>query len=447
MLSKKFNLFLNSKIPAFKKTIVVDADKSISIRSFLISSISNDVSSVRNVLESEDVFSSINCLKQLGVKIKKVASKHYSIYGKGLGSLHIKRNKKLNFGNSGTLARLLIGILLTTPNIKVQVGGDRSLNSRSMKKLVKLANEFGAFFFPEKKYHFPLKLVSSELPVSINYRSGLSAQLKSLVMLAGLNAYGITNIIEEEKSRDHTENMLGQNKNAIKINKKKKLIKVIGKKYLNPIHITVPGDPSSAAFFTALTLLNSSSSILIKNVGLNPTRTGFYKLLIQHGAKIKFKNLRKKNKELIGNIVVSSCKLKPIRASKNFYVNTTDEYPILFVMAALIKGVSVFNGIQELANKESNRVTEMQKILSQIGVKSVYKNNQLKIYGKGMINGVNKKINISDLGDHRICMSSFILATLTGAQTKIKNFETVFTSPPSFLKIVRKLGAKYAIQK
>ena len=447
MFSKKFNLYLNSKIPAFKKSIVVDSDKSISIRSFLIGSISNEVSSARNVLESEDVFSTINCLKKLGVKIKKIAPKHYSIYGKGLGSLHIKKNKELNFGNSGTLARLLIGILSTTPNIQVKVRGDRSLNGRSMKKLVELANEFGAFFYPEKKYNFPLKLISSEIPVSINYKSGLSAQLKSLVMLAGLNAYGNTTIIEKEKSRDHTENMLGQNKKVVKINKRKKLIKVIGKQFLNPIKITVPGDPSSAAFFTALTLLNSNSSILIKNVGLNPTRTGFYKLLIKQGAKIKFKNIRKTNKELIGNIIVKSCKLKPIKASKEFYVNTTDEYPILFVMAALIKGTSVFKGIGELTNKESNRITEMQKILKQIGVKSIYKNNQLKIYGKGMINGINKKINVSGLGDHRICMSSFILAILTGAKTRIKNFETVFTSSPSFLKIIRNIGAKYAIQK
>ena len=116
-------------------------------------------------------------------------------------------------------------------------------------------------------------------------------------------------------------------------------------------------------------------------------------------------------------------------------------------MAALIKGTSVFKGIGELTNKESNRITEMQKILKQIGVKSIYKSNQLKIYGKGMINGINKKINVSGLGDHRICMSSFILAILTGAKTRIKNFETVFTSSPSFLKIIRNIGAKYAIQK
>ena len=447
MVYKSFDLSLKSKIPAFKKRIFIDSDKSISIRSFLIGAIGNNISSVKNVLESEDVFSTIKTLKKLGVKIKKIAPKHYVVYGKGLGSLFSKKNDNLNFGNSGTLARLLIGILSTTPNIQVNISGDSSLNRRSMKKLIILMNKFGAIFLPKKKFHFPLKLISSNAPIPMNYKSGLSAQLKSAVIFAGLNSYGITTISETEESRNHTENMLLKNNQAIKINSKKKVIKIIGKKYLKPIHIDVPGDPSSAAFFTALTILKKNSSIIIKNVGLNPTRIGFYKLLKQQGANIKFKNIKKKNHEIIGDILVNSCKLKPLKASKKFYVNTTDEYPILFVMAALTKGVSTFNGIEELTNKESNRVSEMQKILSKIGVKSIYKNNQLKIFGKGLLEVKNCNIRVPNLGDHRICMSSFVLAALTGAKIKIKNFETVFTSSPSFLRIMKTLGASFEIQK
>lgn len=446
MVYKSFDLSLKSKIPAFKKRIFVDSDKSISIRSFLIGAIGNNISSVKNVLESEDVFSTIKVLKKLGVKIKKLAPKHYVIYGKGLGSLFSKKNNNLNFGNSGTLARLLIGILSTTPNIQVNMSGDSSLNHRSMKKLIILMNKFGAIFLPKKKNHFPLKLISSNVPISINYKSGLSAQLKSAVIFAGLNSYGTTTISETEESRNHTENMLLKNNQAIKINSRKKIIKIIGKKYLKPIHINVPGDPSSAAFFTALTILKKNSSIFIKNVGLNPTRIGFYKLLKQQGANIKFKNIKKKNHEIIGDILVRSCKLKPLKASKKFYVNTTDEYPILFVMAALTKGISTFNGIEELTNKESNRVSEMQKILSKIGVKSIYKNNQLKIFGKGLLKANDCNIKVPNLGDHRICMSSFVLAALTGAKIKIKNFETVFTSSPSFLRIMKTLGANFEIQ-
>ena len=448
MPSRKFNLVLGKKIKSFKKTIKVDPDKSISIRSFLIGSISQNISSNKNVLESEDVLSTINCLKKLGVKIIKKAKSNYLVYGKGLGSFATRATTELNFGNSGTLARLLIGILSTTPNIKVKIKGDHSLNKRSMKALIELMSEFGATFIPKNKYHFPLTLVSTDMPVGIQYKAGVSAQLKSAVIFAGLNSYGNTKIIEKNKSRDHTENILSRNNQAIKIkNGKEKIISVFGKKYLNSINIDVPGDPSSAAFFTALTLLNEKSSLKIKSVGLNPTRIGFYILLKKMGANIKFRNLKKENNELIGDIIIKSSKIKPIKASKDYYVNSTDEYPILFVIAGLTKGISVFKGIGELANKESNRIKEMQKILKQVGIKSVSKKNELKIFGKGMIDTKHKIVRVPNLGDHRICMSSFILAILTGSKTEIKNFETVFTSSPSFLKIMKTLGAKFEIQK
>jgi len=448
MLLKPFDLSLKGKIKKYHKIIKVDSDKSISIRSFLIGSISEKISFAKNVLESDDVISTIACLRNLGVKIKKIKSKTYKIYGKGLGSLVGEKNISLNFGNSGTLARLLIGILTTTPGIELKIGGDSSLNRRNMKKLINLMSEFGATFLPKNKVNFPLKIISSIAPVGINYSAGVSAQLKSAVILAGLNSYGKTNIIEKEKSRDHTENMLLTNSKAIGIKKgKRKIIEVSGKTQLSPINVQVPGDPSTAAFFVALTLLNNNSSLKIKNVGLNKTRIGFYEILRKQKAKIKFKNLKKINNEIRGDIIVHSCKIKPIIANKSYYVRSTDEYPILFVMAALANGVSKFKGISDLANKESNRITEMQKVLQQIGVKSKFSKNTLNIYGKGNINANDKKINIPNLGDHRICMSSFILAVLTGANLNIKNFETVYTSSPSFLKIMKSLGAKFEVLK
>ena len=449
MAAKRFNLKLKKRIKAFSKTIEVDPDKSISIRSFLIGSISQNISSVKNVLMSEDVISTIRCLKKLGVDIKKKGSQEFHIYGRGLGSLFISTKKaKLNFGNSGTLARLLIGILATTPKVKVYFNGDSSLNKRSMKKLVLLMSEFGASFFPKNKFNFPLKMHSSNFPIGIKYKAGVSAQLKSAVIFAGLNSYGETEIYENNLSRNHTENMLLKNSGVIKIKgHKKKVIKVQGKKFLRSINVNVPGDPSSAAFFAALTLLKEKSYIKIKNVGLNSTRLGFYNLLKKHGAKIKFLKITKQNNEIRGDIVVKSGKIKPFKAGKEYYVNSTDEYPILFVIAALTKGTSIFKGIQDLANKESNRIKEMQKVLGQIGVKSIYSKNEIKIFGKGMIDGENKKIIVPSLGDHRICMSSFILGAITGANTSIKNFETVYTSSPSFLKIMKTLGASFEIQK
>ena len=447
-MSSSFSLIVNKRINPFNKTIVVDPDKSISIRSFLIGAISHNISKAKNVLESEDVLSTIKCLKKLGVKIVKKKSKNYLVYGKGLASLSAKKNLVLNFGNSGTLARLLIGILSTTPKIEVKIEGDRSLNKINMKKLIELMSKYGAFFFPKNKTTLPLKLVSSEMPIGIKYLAGNSAQLKSAVIFAGLNSYGITQIEEKKKSRDHTENMLAHNSQAIKINNKKnKIIKVFGRKHLNPIDVDIPGDPSSAAFFSALTLLNKNSTLKIKNVGLNATRVGFYKLLKKHGAKILFTNLKKNKFDIKGDILVKSSKVRPIKASEKYYVNATDEYPIMFVIAALLKGVSIFRGIGELSNKESNRIKEMQKILKQVGVKSIATKNELKIFGKGMLDATNKKIYVSNLGDHRICMSAFILSVLTGARAQIKSFETVYTSSPSYLKIMKKLGAKFEKKK
>ena len=448
MNSKKFNVFLNSKIGPFNKTIQVDADKSLSIRSFLIGSISEKISTTNNILESEDVKSTINACKKLGVKIKKIKTGKYKIFGKGLGCFYAKKNTSLNVGNSGTLARLLIGILSTTPDINIKVIGDSSLNKRNMKELINLMSKFGASFLPKKKYFLPFKIISSGMPVGIDYKAGESAQLKSAVMFAGLNSYGITTIEEKIKSRDHTENLLIKNTQSIKIKKgNKKIIKIFGKKNLNPLDINVGGDPSSAAFFTALTLLNKDSFIKIKNVGLNPSRTGFYKILKKQKAKLRFINIKKRNNEITGDIVVKSCKLKPIKTKADMYPSTTDEYLLLFLIAAFQNGVSVFEGISGLANKESSRAFEMKKILNQIGIKCVLKKDQMKIYGQKMIDASRKKIKVSNLQDHRIAMCAFILAILTKAKTKIKNFETVYTSSPSFLKIMKNLGAKFEIQK
>ena len=318
MLNKSFSISTSNKIKSYNKSINVDSDKSISIRAFLIGAISHNITKIKNVLESEDIFSCIKCLRKLGVKIKKVKAKHYLVYGKGLGSFYAKKDTVLNCGNSGTTARLLIGLLSTNPEIQVKIKGDSSLNKRNMTKLTNLLSQFGTTFLPKNKLTFPLTLISSEVPIGIVYKAGVSAQLKSAVMLAGLNANGVTDIIEVKDSRNHTENMLLQTPKILEIKKNKKKqnqIKILGKGYLNSLNINVGGDPSSAAFFAALTLLTPNSNLVIKHVGLNSRRIGFYNLLKKHGANIKFKNKKKINHELIGDIFVESSKLKPIKAS------------------------------------------------------------------------------------------------------------------------------------
>jgi 3-phosphoshikimate 1-carboxyvinyltransferase len=450
MLNKSFSLHVSKSIKSYDKTIRVDSDKSISIRSFLIGAISHNISEVKNILESDDVFSCINCLRKLGVKIDKVKSKHYLIYGKGLGSLYAKKNTVLNCKNSGTTARLLVGLLSTNQDIQVKIKGDHSLNKRNMSKLIALMNEFGATFLPKNKSNFPLTLISSEIPIGIEYKAGISAQLKSAAIFAGLNANGVTNIVEKKQSRNHTENMLLRSPKVLNIQKNNKgqnYIKVFGKNDLDPLKINIGGDPSSAAFFTALTLLTPRSLLKIKHVGLNPRRIGFYNLLKKYGAKIKFKNIKKINHEKIGDIEVKSSKLKAIIASPDYYVSATDEYPILFVIAALTKGTSVFKGIGDLANKESNRIEEMKKILNQVGVKCKSTKKEMKIFGATKIKKMNTVIKVPNLGDHRICMSTVILSLVSGIKSEIKNFETVRTSSPSFLQIIKLLGGNFEIKK
>ena len=192
--------------------------------------------------------------------------------------------------------------------------------------------------------------------------------------------------------------------------------------------------------------MKKNSLIRINNLNLNSSRIGFYSLLKKHGAKIKFLKVSNKNIEKVGDIIVKSSKLKPINASKNYYVSSTDEYPIMFVLAALTPGVSTFRGISDLANKESNRINEMKKILNQIGVRCKTDKNQMKIFGKKNISSIRKKIKVPALGDHRICMSAVVLSLVTGIKTEIKNFETVKTSSPSFLNIIKKLGGKFEIK-
>ena len=449
MLNKSFSVIFNNQIKNYKKSIYVDSDKSISIRSFLIGAISHGKTKIKNVLESDDVFATIGCLRKLGVKIKKIKYKEYEVYGKGLGSLHCKKNTLLKFYNSGTLARLIVGILSTTPGIDVRITGDNSLKKRNMSKLIDLMNQFGAQFYPPKKKFLPLRLISSALPVGITYEAGVSAQLKSAVMLAGANSFGTTTIFEKKKSRDHTENMLLNSSKIIKIQKgKKKIIQIFGKNYLKALDINVPGDCSAAAFFTALTLMSKNSELTIKNVGFNSTRRGFYELLKKNGAKIFFKNQKKVNNEKISDIYIKSGKLKkPIIASSDLYERMPDEYPILFCIAAFTNGISKFNGIEDLANKESNRIKEMQKILKQIGIKNKATRSQLKIFGKTNFKNEKKDIEVKNLGDHRICMSAAIVSLVTGVKAKIKNFETVNTSSPSFLKIIKYLGGKYEVKK
>ena len=445
MLSKNFSVIFEEKINKFNKVIKVDSDKSISQRSFIIGSICEGISEVKNVLESQDVHSTINSLRKLNCKIVRISHGKYKIYGKGLGSYSCKKNTELNFGNSGTAARLLgFGVCGTNPNLRVKLTGDRSLKRRSMFNIMKAMENFGVNFLPKNKFKLPITLISSDMPNGIVFENGISSQIKSAVILGAINSFGKTIIIENTKSRDHTERLLKQNINSIKIKKgKKNQIEIYGKEILKPFKTLIPNDPSSASFYAALCLLNKSSKIILKKVHINPTRIGFFQIIKKHRGKIYFKNKKNRGNETIADIYVESSKLKSLKVEEKLFVSCQDEFPIMFAMACLLPGVSVFKGIGDLVNKESNRILEMKKVLRQIGIKVIIKKNEMKIHGNPNLKAKNKKIKVSGVFDHRILMSTAILSLLTGIKTKLKNFEQVNTSCPSFLSTIKKLGGKF----
>ena len=447
-MKKKFSVLINKKIPSFHKKIKIPGDKSCSIRAILFASQCIGVSKIKNLLESEDVLNCINALKtSLGVKIIK-KNNIYKVYGNGLNSFKVKKKiTKIYVGNSGTSARLLSGLLSTLPS-KFYLYGDQSMNKRDFTRVTKPLKKIGAFFYPKNKKTLPLIIEGTSMPLAQKHIENRgSAQIKGLILMSALSTPGITTIEEEKISRNHAELFLKKINADIKVKRLKKgnLISLKGQKNLYGFNYSVSSDPSSAAFIIALTLLTPESKLVIHNILCNETRIFFLKILKKINANIKIKNLRKVSGELVGSITVSSSKLKPIIVSRDAG-KFIDELPILFVIAALTKGVSKFKNIGDLKHKESNRLLESKKILVQAGIKCKTTKDSIIIYGQSKIENQNKLILTKTKGDHRICMSSVIFSLVTGMRAKIKNFETVNTSFPEFISLIRNLGGKIVIK-
>tara|TARA_Y100000590_G_scaffold334881_1_gene381070 strand:+ start:3771 stop:5114 length:1344 start_codon:yes stop_codon:yes gene_type:complete len=447
-MGRNFSVFINNTVKKINKSIFVESDKSISHRALLIASQCFGPSILKNILESEDVKNTINCLRKLGVKIIK-KNKTYIVYGNGLGSFKKPQNNSLFAGNSGTLARMLIALISTHDNLKVKILGDNSLNKRDMQRIILPLSKIGCNFYPKNKTTLPLVIEGTSMPLAMNHEESIgSAQVKSAILLAALNTPGITRVEEKVISRNHTENLLTTINANIKILKKKKgnTISIQGQKNLYGFNLEIPGDPSSAAPFIALTLLTSGSKLLIKNVNCNPTRIGFLKILKKMNANIKIKNLKLKSKEPVGDIVIKSSNLKRIKCSSKMVPLAIDEFPLLFVIASLTSGMSTFYGINELRHKESDRIKNMEIGLNQIGIKTKSTKDSLVIFGNPNIK-IKKTLKIFSKNDHRIAMAFFCLAQLVGGNVQIHNFETVNTSFSKFLPLMQKIGAKYEIKK
>ncbi len=440
---------IKKKISPYNKKIFVDGCKSISIRSILLASIGIGKSTIFSLPESEDVKSTIDCIKRLGIKIIK-NRKNCVIFGKGINGFDYKKNITINAGNSGTCGRLILGLLVASKN-KIKLIGDKSLSKRNFGRIVDPLEKFGSNFIVNKNRGLPLKIIGSDFIRPIKFREEIgSSQVKSSCMFAALNAPGKT-IIISKKSRNHSELFFKFLNIPIKIKKNKNydLIEVEGQKNFHSFKYKIPGDVSSAAFFIALTLISKNSQLTIKNVNVNPTRIGYINILNKMGAKIKILNKKNYKGEIIGDIFVKSNKnLKSINCPSNLNSITIDEFNLLFINAAFSKGVSTFKNLEELNKKESKRLEWGFKILKMIGIKTKkIGNHGIKIWGNPNLE-LNKKYIIKNyLKDHRIAMCTFILALARGGNWRIEDVvESIKTSFPSFLKIVKTLGGKYEIR-
>ncbi len=437
-------LFIENKYNSFKKTISIDGDKSISIRTLLLGSQAYGKTFIENILLSEDILNSIKCLKKLGIKIF-LKKKSCTIYGKGLNGFEYKKNLILNAGNSGTFARLILGLLVKSPYY-IKLVGDESLSQRDFERVISPLQKVGANFKINRKKTLPLQIIGSNFTNPIYYFENRgSAQCKSTIMLAALNSSGET-VIKAKKSRDHTENIfkyLGI-PTKIKKNKNNDEIRVRGQKAFKSFRYKVPSDPSSCAFFIVLTLLSKNCELKIKNVNINQSRIGYIKILNKMGAKIKIKNVKKLYGEKQADIVVKSQPyLKKINCPSSLSSNLIDEFLILFLAAAKARGVSSFSNLSELNKKESPRLKLGSKLLNQLGIKTKLTKDSIKIFGNpGLV--TKKTINIKKFyKDHRIFMTSVIAACIFNSKFKIDDANSYKSSFPSFLNIIKELGYKF----
>jgi len=434
-------LTIKKKIRKFNTQIEVSGDKSLSIRWVLLASQAIGKSKGYNLLMSEDVLAAIDSIKKLGIKVK-IQKNYCEIIGNGINGFKYKKNLTLNAKNSGTLSRLILGLLIKSPE-KIRIIGDKSLSKRDFSRITIPLQKFGVKFFYKIKNKLPLAMLGTQSAKGINYLENKgSAQCKSSVMFAALNSLGTT-FIKAKKSRNHSELLFKYLKIPIKVKETKKFdfIDVKKPKKINAFNYKIPGDISSGAFFMVLTTLAKDSKLLIKNVNINSSRIGVITILKKMGAKIILKNQRNYRGEKISDILIkSSKKLKAINCPIELNSSAIDEFLVIFLVAAKAKGVSYFRNLSELNQKESPRLIWGSKILNMMGIKTDLTKDSIKIYGQPDLE-IAKPITVKNyLKDHRVFMMSTVAALTCGGHWTISNKDSINTSFPSFLKIVKDIN-------
>lgn len=429
------NKLTSRKATPLTGKLKVPGDKSISHRALIMGTLAIGQSRISGLLEGEDVLNTARAMEAMGADISRDKNGDWLVHGVGIGGL-CQPEKPLDMGNSGTGARLIMGLVSTYPH-ETSFIGDTSLSSRPMRRVTDPLEKFGAEFHGAKDMTLPITVMGISDPMPIEYEVPVaSAQVKSALLLAALNTPGKTTVIEPTPTRDHTERMFEHFGVDIEVNGTE--ITVTGQPELNAQNMFVPTDPSSAAFLTVAALITPGSHITIENVGMNPSRTGIYTTLKEMGADISFVNSRLECGESVADIQVGYSKLSGITVPTSRAPSMIDEYPILCIAASFAEGETIMRGLGELRVKESDRIAVMVAGLAACGIDVTEHEDGLTVTGAATIaGGATVKTHL----DHRIAMSFLILGLGTNRPVTVDDGAVIETSFPGFKDLMNRLGA------
>ena len=415
-------------------------DKSISHRSLMLAALAAGESRIDGLLEGEDVLATAGALRSLGVGMERCGAGSWRVWGTGVGGL-AEPDGVLDMGNAGTGARLLLGIL-AGHGFTSFVSGDASLCARPMRRVIEPLTRMGAAVLARSGDRLPLAMTGTPALVPIEHRSTVaSAQVKSAILLAGLHAPGRTTVIEPLPSRDHTERMLaamGAEIGTEDLAGGARAVTLSGQPELRPTDVTVPGDPSSAAFPAVAALLTPSSAVRLEGVGINPLRRGIFTTLGEMGAALTVTNERLAGGEPVADLDLAGSELSGVEVPAERAPSMIDEYPILAVAAACARGPTVMRGLHELRVKESDRLAAMADGLTACGVDLTLEGDDLIVHGRGRPRG---GAVIDARLDHRIAMSFLVLGGLAASPVTVEGAHTIATSFPGFSATMNALGA------
>ncbi|MBV0892244.1 3-phosphoshikimate 1-carboxyvinyltransferase [Paracoccus sp. Z118] len=419
---------------------MIPGDKSVSHRALILGALAVGETRITGLLEGEDVIDTARAMRAFGAQVERVGEGEWSVHGVGVGGF-AEPEGVIDCGNSGTGVRLIMGAMATTP-ITATFTGDASLSRRPMGRITGPLELFGAEVTAREGGLLPLTIRGAADPVPVRYRTPVaSAQIKSAVLLAGLNAPAQTVVIESEPTRDHTERMLAGFGAEIRteVTEEGRVITLTGQPELRAQTVAVPRDPSSAAFAVAAALLVPGSEIRVPGVSRNPTRDGFYVTLAEMGAGLTWENDREEGGEPVADLVVRHSALRGVEVPADRAASMIDEFPILSVVAALAEGTTVMNGVAELRVKESDRIDAMARGLEANGVRVEETRDSMTVHGMAEVPG---GATCATHLDHRIAMSFLVLGLVSRAPVTVDDAGPIATSFPDFLPLMRGLGAE-----